>query len=382
MHISRRSFLRTVGLGTAAGAAVQWPLAGVSGAMVFEPTRPRSADGLVRLNSNENVYGPSKTTLEAIRSAVPAANRYPYMRYDELTARVASLHKVKPEQVVLGCGSTEILRMAAQAFLGTGKKLVQASPTFEALEHYARPTGAGVAAVPLTASFAHDLDAMLGHAASSSALVYICNPNNPTGSITPRKDIENFLGKLPSTAAVLIDEAYHHYAGESSRYLSFLDHPINDERVIVVRTFSKVYGLAGLRLGYGIASPATASQMRAFATLDNVNGVVVGAAIAALDDQQAVREFVKRNSDERQEFFNQAMARMLKPIDSHANFVMMNAHHPAAEVIQHFEKNNILIGRRFPAMDTYIRVSLGTPSEMREFWRAWDLLPYANMHHH
>ena len=110
--------------------------------------------------------------------------------------------------------------------------------------------------------------------------------------------------------------------------------------------------------------------------------MVVRAAIAALDDQQAVREFVKRNADERQEFFNQAMARMLKPIDSHANFVMINTHHPAAEVIQHFGKNNILIGRRFPAMDSYIRVSLGTPSEMLEFWRVWDLLPYANMHHH
>ena len=359
-----------------------WPLAGVSSAVVFEPDRPRGTDGLVRLNSNENVYGPSKGTMEAIRAAVPSANRYPYMRYDELTTRVASLHRVKPEQVVLGCGSTEILRMAAQAFLGTSKKLVQASPTFEALEYYTRSVGAEVAAVPLTASFAHDLDGMRGRAASSTGLVYICNPNNPTASITPRKDIEDFLGQLPSTVLVLIDEAYHHYAGESSRYVSFLDHPINDERVIVVRTFSKVYGLAGLRLGYGIASPAVASRIRAFATLDNVNGMVVRAAIAALDDQQAVREFVKRNADERQEFFNQAMARMLKPIDSHANFVMINTHHPAEEVIQHFGKNNILIGRRFPAMDSYIRVSLGTPSEMLEFWRVWDLLPYANMHHH
>jgi histidinol-phosphate aminotransferase len=371
-----------MGLGTAAATAVPWPLAGVSSAAVFEPTRPSNADGFIRLNSNENVYGPSRKTLEAIRAAVSTANRYPYMHYDELTARIASFHRVKPEQVLLGCGSTEILRMAAQAFLGGGKKLVQASPTFEAAYYYAQSTGAEVESVPLTAEFAHDLDGMLAHASGSTALVYICNPNNPTASITPRKHLEDFLGKLSPAAYVLIDEAYHHYAGESSRYVSFLDHPINDQRLIVARTFSKVYGLAGLRLGYGIASPATAGRMRAFATLDNVNGMVVRAAIAALDDQQAVREFVKRNADERQEFFNQAMARMLKPIDSHANFVMMNTHHPVAEVIEHFQQNNILIGRRFPAMDTYMRVSLGTPDEMQAFWRAWDLLPYANMHHH
>jgi histidinol-phosphate aminotransferase len=361
---------------------VPWPLADVSRATAFEPTRAKQGQGFIHLNSNENAYGPSRKTLDVIRAAVPTANRYPYAYYDGLTARIATLHKVKPEQVLLGCGSTEILRIAAHAFLGAGRRLVQASPTFEAMEHYAKATGAEIESVPLNHEFSHDLDGMLAQASGATALVYVCNPNNPTASITPRKNLEDFLGKLSSPAYVLIDEAYHHYAGESSRYVSFLDRPINDERVVVTRTFSKVYGLAGLRLGYGIASPATVDRMRPFDTLDNVNGMVVRAAITALDDQQAVKESVKRNADERQEFFNQATARMLKPIDSHANFVMMDTHHSAAEVIQHFRQNNILIGRRFPAMDTYIRVSLGTPTEMEAFWRAWDLLPYANMHHH
>ena len=382
MHLSRRGFLRAAGIGTATSVAVRLPLGAVSEAVASVPPRSSAAAGPIRLDSNENPSGPSTRTLEAIRAAVPSANRYPFMHYGELTARIASHHKVKPEQVLLGCGSTEILRIAVQAFLGAGKKLVQASPTFEAIADYARSTGAEVASLPLTREFAHDLDGMLGQAASSTALIYICNPNNPTASITPRRDIEDFIRKLPATACVLIDEAYHHYAGGSSRYASFLDHPVNDERIIVVRTFSKIYGLAGLRLGYGIASPATLSRMHPFATQDNINGMVVRAAIAALDDQQAVGQFAKRNADERQEFFNQAMARMLKPIDSHANFVMMNAHHPADEVIQHFQKNNILIGRSFPEMNTYIRVSLGTSREMQAFWNAWDLLPYANMHHH
>ena len=236
--------------------------------------------------------------------------------------------------------------------------------------------------MPLTATFAHDLDAMLARTGTSSTLVYICNPNNPTASLTPRSDIESFIGKLPGNSYVLIDEAYHHYAGQSAMYASFLDRSVENERVIVSRTFSKIYGLAGLRLGYGIASARTAKQMNAYATIDNVNGVVVRAGLAALDDAPSVAEFIKRNEDARQEFFNQAMARMLKPIDSHTNFVMMNTHHPAEQVIEHFRKNNVLIGRRFPAMDSYIRVSFGTPDEMAAFWRVWDMLPFAKAMQH
>ncbi len=217
---------------------------------------------------------------------------------------------------------------------------------------------------------------MLAHANASTTLVYICNPNNPTASLTPRKDLEDFISNLPMATFVVIDEAYHHYAGQSGMYASFIDCPLDDERVIVTRTFSKVYGLAGLRMGYAVASPKIIQQMRRFVTEDNVNAIVTRVAAVALDDVDAVNDFIRRTTDDRQEFFNQAMARALKPIDSHANFVIMNTFHPAEEVIQHFRKNNILIGRRFPPMDTYIRISLGRPEEMRAFWRTWDMLPY------
>jgi histidinol-phosphate aminotransferase len=231
--------------------------------------------------------------------------------------------------------------------------------------------------VPLDKQFAHDLHGMLARVSSSTTLVYICNPNNPSASITPRKDLEIFIGKLPSTCHVLIDEAYHHFAGQSPVYASFLDHPINNERLIVARTFSKVYALAGLRLGYGIASHTTAKQMEPYLTEDSVNGIVVRAATVALADTESINDFIKRNAEVRENFFNQAKVRGLKPIDSQANFVMMDTGHPAQESIEHFRKNNILIGRRFPAMDTYIRVSLSTPEDMKEFWRTWDTMPYA-----
>lgn len=380
MTLSRRGFLSSLSAGTVAGTAM--PLSGISRAMGFEPARLDQSGKFIRLNSNENAYGPSSKVANAMRSAMDMTNRYPFPEYGELIERIASFHGVKPEQVLLGCGSTEILRMAAFAFVGNGKQLMQASPTFEAMEHYARAAGSATVSVALNREFAHDLDGMLARTSASTTLVYICNPNNPTASLTPRKDLETFISKLPATIRVLIDEAYHHYVARSERYASFIDQPINDERLIVVRTFSNVYGMAGMRLGYAVASPKVIQQMEAFATGENVNTIVARAAGVALDDTEGVKEFVKRNADDRQEFLNQAMARMLKPIDSHANFVMMNTYHPVEDVIQHFRKNDILIGRRFPAMDTCIRVSLGTPKEMRSFWQAWDISPFVTIPAH
>jgi histidinol-phosphate aminotransferase len=378
---SRRDFLR-IGAG-AVTAAIPWRLA-ADGAPSLESAPGAPDDGLILLYSNENAYGPSVKVLDAITSAAQNSNRYPRMRYNSLAEKIAGIHHVSPEHVLLGCGSTEILRVAACAFLGRGKQLIHASPTFEAIEHYAASVDSEIIAVPLTSTFAHDLDAMLGRVGSSTRLVYICNPNNPTASLTPRKDLETFISKLPASTLVVLDEAYHHYAGASGMYASFLDHPSNDQKLIVVRTFSKVYGMAGLRLGYAIASPKVIQEMRRFTTQDNVNAIATETGFVALDDADGINDFIQRNANDRQEFFNQAMARALKPIDSHANFVMMNTLHLAQDVIQHFRQNNILIGRHFPPMDTYIRVSLGRPQEMRSFWQTWDLLPWAKnlmMHH-
>lgn len=337
----------------------------------------------ILLYSNENVYGPSPKVMEAIRDATGGSNRYPRLRYRELRERIAADHKVAADRVLLGCGSTEILRMAACAFLGNGKQLIHAAPTFEAIEHYARTVNSQVVAVPLTRSFAHDLERMLAAVTPSTTLVYICNPNNPTASQTPRKDLETFIAKLPASTVVIVDEAYHHYAGNSSMYASFIDNPMHDDKVIVARTFSKVYGLAGLRLGYAVGSPKLLERMQKFSIDDNINAIATQAAFAALDDSEGVSNFVEHNANDRQEFFNQAMIRGLKPIDSHANFVMMNTFHEADEIIEQFRKHGIVIGRHFPSMSTYIRVSLGLPEEMQAFWKTWDLLPYPKntMHH-
>src|SRR5256714_1128015 len=390
MSISRRKFFRSLGAGAVVGAAcpalrafpvshaTEMALWGTS-VPAMQPSATATAAEPILLYRNENPYGPSEKVLAILRDSVSHGNRYPRTEYDTLIDKLAALHSVKREQIVLGCGSGEILCMAANAFLRPGKKLVEAAPTFPALGKLAQTAGIEVADVPLNKAYQHDLPTMVARATSpnsaTTGLVYIVNPNNPTGSLTPRKDIDAFLAKLPADTPVLVDEAYHHFVTPGGTYESLLDRPLNDPRVIVARTFSKIYGLAGMRIGYAVAAPETAKRLATGFPGWSVSIVSARAASAALDDVDYVRLGIRRNADDRQEFMNQVNARMLRAIDSHTNFVMLNPQRPPDEVIDHLKKHNILIGPKYPVLDKYIRVSLGLPQEMQEFWRVWDLMP-------
>jgi histidinol-phosphate aminotransferase len=306
-------------------------------------------------------------------------SRYPDEEVEALRHKIAGFHAVDRAQVVIGCGSSEIVRMAVDAFAGPQRKILAALPTFESIHRYAQRAGVEVDAVPLTEDWSHDLSAMLERT-QATGLVYICNPNNPTGTLTRRQDLEEFLRRLPAEVVVLIDEAYHHYVGEAADYASFIDRPVDHPRVVVTRTFSKIHGIAGLRVGYAVAGAQTARTLEAHALSDGVSVVAARAAAAALDDADYVRMSVDLNADDRQEFLNQANARMLRSIDSLTNFVMLNADRPAGPVFEHFTKHDILLARPVPALDSYIRVSLGTSDDMREFWRVWDLMPGGHRH--
>lgn len=368
--LTRRSFFKAAGLGAAVAASASFPKELLAWS---EPPRVPQPGGPILLNSNENAYGPFPSVL-ALGNPFQDVNRYPDHHSDLLSERLAALHKVGTEQVVTGCGSTEVLRMCANAFTGPGRKVIMAAPTFEAIGSYCNAVRAEVVKVPLAANFAHDLGAMLRAAGSDTGLVYICNPNNPTGNLTPRHDLEDFIGKLPKNTYVLMDEAYHDFVGANSEYVSFLERPLNDNRVIVARTFSKIYGLAGMRCGYGIAAKETIKQMRQHRLEDSLNILVTRCALTSLDDSAAHQLAQQRNAADRDEFFRHAAARKLEAIPSSTNFVMMSTNRPIRKLIDHFQQNNIRIGRPFPPMDTYARISLGKPEEMKEFWRAWDLL--------
>ena len=375
--LSRRNLLRRLTGGVVTAAIPTLARGGVLWAEdLATPAGP------ICLSRNENAYGPSKKVVAAMQEAAAnAANRYPELEAEALRLKIAALHGVVPTQVVLGCGSTEIMRMAVDVFAGAAKKLLVALPTADVVTGFAHRTGAEVLAVPLTRNRAHDLNAMLVRTDARTGLVYICNPNNPTGTLTPRREIEAFVRSLPATTFVLIDEAYHHYVGKSADYASFIDRPLDDHRVIVTRSFSKIYGLAGLRVGYAIAASATARALTSQRLPQGVNMVAAKATLAALDDTDHVLTSARRNADDRQEFCNQANARMLRTMGSQTNFVMLNAGPAAAEIVQHFKKHNIILPQPVPSFEAYIRVSLGTAADMNEFWHVWDLAPRYGMAH-
>ena len=369
MSLSRRSFLGSL---TAASAlAVAGPLPSLAAP---EPQRGRDLeDGTALLNSNENAYGMLPAAQKAALAAVMHGNRYPESWHAE--EHFSAYHKVKPAQVIHGYGSSENIAMAIRALTSLSRKLVTANPTYELPAMHAKALGVPIVTVPLTATYAHDLDGMLAAAGNDAGLVYICNPNNPTASITPRRDIEAFLAKLPKSIYVMIDEAYHHFATDSPDYVSFLDKPIDDPRLIVLRTFSKVYGMAGMRLGYSVQPEAVGKLMKPWQLVLNGNAAALAAGYASLNDDAGMRAMAARIIADRDAFTNQAIARKLKVSPSHANFIMVETGRPVRDVITHFRGQQIAIGRPFPPMEQYIRVSLGLPNEMDRFWQAWDALP-------
>ena len=367
MSLSRRHFLSRVPVGVAATAAL---LPALSEAVTSAAANAVAVTEPILLNSNENPYGPFPSVQAAMEVAIRKANRYPDHQYRELVQRVASYNSVAPEQVILGIGSTEILKMAADAFTGPDRPLILADPTFEAIAWYAEKNGAQVIKVPLTSDYAHDLDAMIAKAPKAGALIYLCNPNNPTASLTPASKIEAFVNALPPNVTALVDEAYHHFAQGAPQYNSFLDG--KNSQVIVARTFSKVYALAGMRLGYAVSTAETVKKLRSYQTHDNVNIAAASCGIVALDDDSAMRAAVARNAADREEFTRQAKSRGLKVIPSYANFAMFHAGLPVKQVIAYFEQQNIRVGRPFPPYEAQVRITFGKPEEMKAFWKEWD----------
>ncbi len=376
MPITRRNLFRNVAAGTAVAAALP-PLADLAFSELVPSPRASGPGGPIILSRNENAYGPSQKVIASMQDSLQFANRYPDPAVSALHGRIAQSHSIRPEQLVLGCGSGEILSITASAFLAPGKTLITAVPTFESIGRCAKALGAQVVEISLDKNYSHDLPGMLARADASTALVYICNPNNPTASLTPRKELEEFIRKLPPSTTVLIDEAYHHFVGTTPDYTSFIEKPMNDDRVIVARTFSKVFGLAGIRVGYAVGAPEKIQSLSARRLPEGLNAVGARAALVAYDDIEYVQMSEKRNAEDRQEFFNQAKSRKVEGIPSYTNFAMFKTGRPAVEVIEHFKKNNIQIARLFPSMNSYVRVSFGTPPEMKEFWRVWDLIPTA-----
>ncbi|HEX4638424.1 MAG TPA: aminotransferase class I/II-fold pyridoxal phosphate-dependent enzyme [Chthoniobacterales bacterium] len=363
--ISRRKFAHLLGAGAA--AAIVRPRFTIA---TEPPTVPAPTKaGIVRLSANENPYGPSAKAHEAMKNTHGVCNRYPDEANDVLIDKIAKINNVNHDQIALGDGSGEILKLCAESFTGPEKgKLIAADPTFESILEYSKSCGAEVAKVPLTSNYAHDLEKM--GAASQKGLIYICNPNNPTASITPKNDLREFIAKTSPETMILVDEAYFHYA-DSSDYETVIplvnDHP----NLLVARTFSKIYGMAGLRCGYCVAQPETIKRMKPFQMFDSVNVMALAAASASLDDVDQVTNGCKMNDEARKFTLTKLEEMGHKSIPSHANFIMFDCKKPVVPIIKAMKEKNVAVGRLFPAYPNHMRLTIGKKSEMESFVSAF-----------
>ena len=327
-----------------------------------------SGTTVVRLSSNENPYGPSPAALKAMTDGFSLAWRYPDEYADMLADELARLHNVPVDQVLLGDGSGEILKLSAAAFTGKEKKIVVANPTFEAVARHAAVAGADVVKIDLTPEYSHDLKKILV-AANGAGLIYICNPNNPTASITPKNDLADFLARVPPTTIVLVDEAYHHYV-ETKDYESVIPLVKQYPNLIVARTFSKIYGMAGLRCGYCVTQQANIQRMRTHQIFDSVNIMALVAALASLKDTEHVARGRKLNGEVKKAVCTELDTLGYRYIPSHANFMMIDLRREVRPVLNAMRSRGVEVGRLFPALPTFMRVTIGTGPEMKLFMAA------------
>jgi histidinol-phosphate aminotransferase len=358
--LSRRGFTKLLGAG-AAYAAFR-PALGLSESTP-KPVEPKASD-VVRLSSNENPYGPSPAALKAMTAAFAIAWKYPDETQEDLVEALAKLNQVSKEHILPGAGSGEILKVSVAAFTGPDKKLVVGDPTFEACAAHAKASQAEIVKVKLNAAYAHDLPKMLE--VPGVGLHYVCNPNNPTASLTPKADLRAFLAKVPRETIVLVDEAYHHFV-ESSDYESVIPLVKDYPNLIVARTFSKIYGMAGLRCGYCVAQPDKIELMRTQQSWDSISIMAIVAARASLDDAAQVSNGLKYNSEVRKYVCSELDKLKFTYIPSQANFMMIDMRREVKPLIAAFKDRKVQVGRLFPPLPNFMRVTIGTKPQMERF---------------
>ncbi|UCF21088.1 MAG: aminotransferase class I/II-fold pyridoxal phosphate-dependent enzyme [Gemmatimonadota bacterium] len=360
--MERRDFLQA---GLAFGAA-----AGIGAGVSLVPEMARAAvrrsGGPLRLNSNENPLGLPQAARRAILDGLAEANRYPRESRIELVGALAALHRVEPENIVLGNGSTEVLQMSVQALAQENARLVLADPTFEDVPWYGQPFPYRLEKVPLDGRHAHDIGRMKERAEGGGrAIVYICNPNNPTGTVTPSSEVDEWIESADENTYFLVDEAYYEYCVDPG-YWSCTKW-VTKPNVIVARTFSKIYGMAGMRLGYAVAHKEAAARLSEYIAKTNANHLVLVAARVCLDDAELVPASLEANSRAMRILYDVLEELDLEYLPSQANFVMHRINSDLATYGRRMLESGVRVGRPFPPMLGYNRLSIGLPEEMERF---------------
>ena len=362
--LSRRSFFRLAG--ATAGAVAALPILTESHLAFAGSNRDHRAKppGAVLIDANENPLGPCPEAIEAMQRLLPQGGRYLMDLSDDLVALYSTQQDLKPGYVSPYAGSTDALTYAVAAFTSKDLAYVTADPGYESGMITAQGLGSPVVKVPLTADYKHDVKAMA--AVPNAGLLYICNPNNPTGTLTPREDIEYALANKPKDAILLVDEAYTHF----SEAAPVLDLVRADKDILVLRTFSKIYGLAGLRCGVVIGRPDLIARLKPY-SMNSIPMLAAAAAKASLQVKDLVHQRKKINSDVRGEVFEWLSAKGYSFVPSQTNFFMLDAKRPGKEVMAAMAQKNVYVGRVWPAWPTYVRITIGTHPEMEKFQAAF-----------
>ncbi len=360
--IDRRKWLRTVGL--SGGFA----LAGGFEALAIETSRTLMSNPkneLIKLSSNENPFGPSKNVREVISNSYDIACRYPSENLRGLVALIAEKEGVSKDHVVVSGGSGEGLCAAGLVFGMAGGEIIAADPTFGQMMRYAENFGTYIHRVPVDDRMNHDLDAMANRITGKTGLIYICNPNNPTGTLIEQNRLRSFVSSVDAKAIVFSDEAYYDFITVPD-YPSMVELVKEGRNVIVSKTFSKVYGMAGMRIGYMIARPDIATRLKK-SIMANTNILAIEAAKVAIKDDEFYKFSLAKNEEGKKIIYETLNELGLEYIKSHTNFVFFKSGIHIDGLIEDMKNENIQIGRPFPPLYNWARISTGTISQVEQF---------------
>ncbi len=343
----------------------------VPGKPIEEVQREYGLTDVVKLASNENPLGPSPKAIRAIEGAAKGIALYPDASCFSLTRALAQRWEVAPEQIIVGNGSDEIIHYLGLAFLQPGDEMLTGDPSFVRYEAAAILNQAEFVVTPLK-DHAFDLDAMAERIGPKTRMVFIANPNNPTGTMVGRGPIERFLDRCPEETIVVMDEAYYEYVDEPD-YPDSLAYVREGRNVVVLRTFSKIYALAGLRVGYGIARPEIVAALHQVREPFNVNSLAQAAALASLDDPKQVPRSRAANSAGRDYLCEEFQRLGLSWVPTQANFILVDVNRPCRPVFEGLLRKGVIIrtGDIF-GLPTFLRVTIGREEDNRRFIAALE----------
>lgn len=364
--LNRRQWLKRASLG--GGIALLGGLPAMAKTASY-PYPIRSMEPLVRLSSNENPFGPSEKVRTAMQKAFDVGCRYPYSYQKDLLEALAQKHDVTTDHIMITGGSTEGLKITGLTYGIHSGEILTGDPTFQALLSYAEHFGGIINRVPLDENLTYDLEAIEKRISNQTKLIFLCNPNNPTGTLLPADKLKDFCDTVSERAVVFSDEAYYDFITEKD-YPSMVELVKADHNVIVSRTFSKVYGLAGIRIGYLIARPDIIQRLqKSMVAFTNVIGLF--AAKAALEDQAFYQFSIDQNNKAKAHLYQTFEEMGLKYYPSHTNFVFFHTGRDIVELNAAVAEHGVKIGRPFPPLIDWCRISTGTMEEVKAFTQAF-----------